>query len=132
MAPDGKKHYLGLYEYEGTYKEFITMGAKKYGYIDQNDDLHITIAGVGKSKGAQELKSKGGLKSFKEGFTFYKAGGTTSVYNDFPEIKKITREGKDIVITSNVLIRNSTYTLGITGEYRKILNNPAIWLDLIK
>ena len=130
--PEGNKYYLGLYEFEGTYKEFVTMGAKKYAYIDQKNELHITIAGASKLKGAQELKSRGGLKAFKEGFVFYEAGGTESVYNDDPPIRSIEVDGNEQYITSNVLIKKSTYTLGITGEYRKILNNPAIWLDLFK
>ena len=65
--PKGFPQYLGLYEYEGTYKEFITMGAKKYAYVDLADRLSITVAGVGKSKGAEELKKRGGLESFKIG-----------------------------------------------------------------
>lgn len=128
----GKKCYLGLYDFEGTYKYFASMGAKKYCYVDDNDKLHITIAGVGKSKGAAELSDHGGIKAFKEGFTFYKAGGTESVYNDDPETKVLKVGDNELNITSNVLIKDSTYTLGITGEYRKIINNPAIWLDLMK
>ena len=128
----GKKHYLGLYENEGTYKKFITMGAKKYGYVDQKGKLSITIAGVNKSKGAKELEAAGGLRRFREGFVFREAGGTESVYNDFPEIPHLIRGGQEIPITSNVLIRDSTYTLGVTGEYRRILENPEIWLDLFR
>ena len=130
--PEGNKYYLGLYEYEGTYKQFITMGAKKYAYLDQQDKLHITVAGASKSKGAEELSKRGGLKSFKDGFVFYDAGGTESVYNDQPSISEIHVGDHVQEITSNVLIRKSTYTLGVTGEYRRILNNPAIWLDLFK
>lgn len=129
---NGNKYYLGLYEYEGTYKQFVTLGAKKYAYTDQNDKLHITVAGVNKSKGAAELLEHGGITEFKEGFIFHAAGGTESVYNDVPEIDKLTVDGHEIRITSNVLIKQSTYTLGVTGEYRRILNNPAIWLDLFR
>ena len=125
----GKQYYLGLCDYEGTYKKFVSMGAKKYCYIDSDDKLHITVAGVGKSIGAVELASRGGIESFKEGFTFYKAGGTESVYNDIIEPFKVNIDGKMLLITSNCLIKESTYTLGITGEYRKILENPAIWLE---
>ena len=132
MAKDrsGKAYYLGLYDYEGTYKKFITLGAKKYAYVDQNDQLHITVAGCGKSAGAKELAARGGIDSFKEGFTFYEAGGTESVYNDIREPYYIDVDDHQLEITSNVLIRPSTYTLGITGEYEKILRNPAIWLNL--
>ena len=80
---------------------------------------------------AAELARKGGIKAFKEGFTFIDAGGTESVYNDIREPYIIQRDGYELEITSNVLIRPSTYTLGITGEYKRILSNPAIWLDLI-
>ena len=125
----GKNYYLGLYDNEGTYKEFITMGAKKYAYTDDQDNLHITIAGVAKTAGAKEMKT---IHNFKEGYTFYAAGGTESVYNDNPEIKSIIREGHELLITSNVMIKDSTYTLGVTGEYKRILNHPAIWLTLFK
>lgn len=128
----GKQYYLGLYDYEGTYKRFITMGAKKYAYIDDADQLHITVAGCGKSKGAKELAARGGLEAFKEGFTFYEAGGTESIYNDIRDPFKINIDGNSLLITSNVLIKESTYTLGVTGEYKRILSHPAIWLDLIK
>lgn len=126
----GKQYYLGLYEYEGTYKRFCSLGAKKYCYEDVSGKLHITVAGVGKSKGAEELTAKGGIERFKEGFTFYKAGGTESVYNDIIEPFKVEIDGKSLNITSNVLIKDSMYTLGITGDYRRIINNPKIWLAL--
>ena len=128
----GKEYYLGLYDYEGTYKRFITMGAKKYAYEDPAGQLHITVAGCGKSKGAKELASRGGLEAFQEGFTFYDAGGTESIYNDIRDPFKVNIDGHSLLITSNVLIKESTYTLGVTGEYKRILSHPAIWLDLIK
>ena len=126
----GNNHYLGIYEHDGTYKQFITMGAKKYAYTDENNRLHITVAGVGKRTGAKELQDHGGITAFQEGFTFYAAGGTESVYNDIIEPFKLDIDGNSLNITSNCLIKESTYTLGLTGEYKKILNNPAIWLDL--
>lgn len=128
----GKKYYLGLYDYEGRYLRFITMGAKKYAYEDESRQLHITVAGCGKSKGAKELASRGGLEAFQEGFTFYDAGGTESIYNDIRDPFKVNIDGHSLLITSNVLIKESTYTLGVTGEYKRILSYPAIWLDLIK
>jgi hypothetical protein len=128
----GKMYYLGLYDNEGTYKQFITLGAKKYCYVDSDNKLHITVAGCGKKTGAAELEKRGGIKSFKEGFTFYAAGGLESVYNDITEPYEVIREGKTLTITSNVMLKDSTYTLGITGEYKQILNHPAIWLQFCK
>lgn len=130
--PAGHKHYLGVYENEGIYKRFITMGAKKYAYEDAAGELHITVAGVSKYKGAAELARRGGLEAFKEGFVWYDAGGLESVYNDDPDIKEVNIEDHKLQIISNVLLRPSTYTLGITGEYARILENPVIWLALMQ
>lgn len=122
--PAGITHYMGVFEFDGEYPEFKTLGAKKYAYtLKEGGETHVTIAGVNKKEGGKELDKYGGLKAFEPGFVFQSAGGTESVYNDHPEIGTIVREGHKIEITPNVVIRNSTYTLGITDEYEKILEN---------
>lgn len=122
--PKGVTHYMGVYEYEGEFFEFATLGAKKYCYRKTPQSrLTVTIAGVTKSKGGNELEKAGGISAFKEGFTFREAGGTESVYNDNPEIKTYIVDGHEIPITSNVVIRDSTYTLGITAEYARLLED---------
>ena len=128
--PAGNIHYLGVMEADGIYNEFATMGAKKYAFVE-NGKLGITIAGVNKRLGAAEMAEAGGLARFKEGFVFRKGGGTESKYNDDPEVKEIIREGKSLQITSNVYISNSEYTLGVTGDYRRILENAKIWRDML-
>lgn len=115
----GRTHYIGIFEKDDTYKRFKTMGAKKYAYVDMNDDLHITISGVSKRTGAQEL---GSIEHFREGFIFKKAGGTESIYNDNPDPAEIMIQGHKVTITSNIAIMESTYTLSITEEYRRLLN----------
>lgn len=116
----GEVHFMGVYEDEG-YKlpnRFKTLGAKKYVLEDEDKKLHITIAGVNKKLGGIEL---GKLENFKDGFIFNKAGGTESVFNDKVDLYYLTLEGKRLHITDNVVIRDSTYTLGITAEYQAIL-----------
>lgn len=129
--PAGHVHYLGVMEPDGEYDQFATLGAKKYAYVE-GGKLGITIAGVNKKKGAEELAEAGGLPRFKEGFVFRKGGGTESKYNDEPEIKEITREGQKVEITANVYISDSEYTLGVTGEYRMILERANIWRDMLE
>lgn len=131
--PEGITHYMGVFEQEHDMSEFVTMGAKKYAYIDAKDNsLTITVAGVGKKAGAKELQEKAKeqgiadpLDLFREGFTFIDAGGLEAVYNDRPysdTIPVITNEeGKPIELTSNVTLRPSTYTLGLTAEYRELI-----------
>ena len=118
---NGEVHYMGVYEDEGYQKpnRFKTLGAKKYVLEDKDKKLHITIAGVNKKLGGIEL---GKLENFKEGFIFNKAGGTESVFNDNVDMYYLTLEGKKLHITDNIVIRDSTYTLGITAEYQAILN----------
>ena len=115
----GIMHYMGVFEPEtgpDGYEQFKTLGAKKYVYTE-NGQLHITIAGVSKKSGAEEL---GNIENFKEGFTFTKAGGTESLFNDNID-QHIEIDGHQIHITDNVVIRPSTYTLGLTAEYMQIL-----------
>lgn len=120
--PAGHVHYMGVFEHEDDMKRFITLGSKKYCYETKDGKLHLTCAGVNKKKGAAELLEHGGIEAFKIGFIFVKGGGTESVYNDTPEIETYTHDGITERITSNVVIRDSTYTLGITKEYAGLLN----------
>jgi hypothetical protein len=120
--PQGITHYMGVYEKEHDMCEFRTMGAKKYVYRETPDDkLVCTIAGVSKSLGGKELEEHGGITAFHEGFTFEKAGGLEAVYNDKPVITETEIDGRRISITANVSLRPSTYTLGLTADYKRLL-----------
>lgn len=115
-----KKFYLGLYDKEKGYDEFITLGAKKYAY-KQNDKLGITVAGLNKKSGAQELERKGGLSNFKIGTEFFDSGRKTVYYNDDKK-HFITVQGCQIENASNIALVDTTYTLGMTDVMLSILN----------
>lgn len=51
----GKTKPLGVWEYEGRYTRFKTLGAKRY-LVEEDGETHITIAGVSKSAGMRYLK----------------------------------------------------------------------------
>lgn len=134
--PKGKTHYMGVFEDEGTYQEFITFGAKKYAF-KKDGKIGVTISGVNKELGAKELEKHGGLKCL-EGvddsvhFTFIEAGGTEAVYNDDPSadgFDTVNIDGHDIKITRNVCIKESTYTLGIRADYARLLDNAHSILE---
>ena len=123
----GRRHYMGVMELDKTMIAFKTFGAKKYAYIDDNG-LHITVAGVSKRKGADELSSyakkhglKDGLDAFEEDFVFDDAGGTESQYNDEP-IEHFNLDGHDMYIPSNIAIKPSTYKVGLSNDYRTLLD----------
>ncbi len=124
----GITHYMGVFETEDdpetgvAYYQFKTLGAKKYAYVEKPGlPTHCTIAGVNKALGGIELDKHGGLTAFKDGFVFHDAGGTMAVYNDDPEIRQIEIDGHQLPITANIAILPSEYTLGITGEYERII-----------
>lgn len=127
----GITHHMGVFEYEDTYIEFKTLGSKKYVYRTTDGKLHATIAGVNKALAPVELEEHGGIDAFKIGFTFSRAGGSESVYNDSRYgIYRV--EGRDIQITQNIVIKPSTYTIGITDEYSRILSDARILQEFKK
>ena len=70
----GEYKPLGVWDDEGMYERFKTLGAKRYMYV-QDKELHITIAGVGKKAGAEYLMWKyktidNVFKNFDEGLVF--------------------------------------------------------------
>lgn len=121
LDPSGKRHYIGVYEFEECYLRYKTMGSKKYAYEDLTGALHITVSGVNKRAGAKEL---GSLDRFKEGFIFRSGGGLAALYNDFPDVTEVQIQGHTLPISSNVALFESTYTLGLTADYRKLI----LWL----
>jgi hypothetical protein len=130
---EGKRHYMGVWEPDGKYLQFKTLGAKKYADVDEKHHLEVTIAGVNKQKGALELWLAGGLPAFDEGFVFDYAGGVEAVYNDTEAVAElggqVIREGHKLQITRNLCLLPSTYTVGITGEYAHILQMSAAQID---
>lgn len=121
----GKRYYMGVYDYEYT-ADFATMGAKKYCYVlEGEDEIHVTIAGVNKRKGAKELAKLGGFSAFRAGTVFREAGGTQGIYND-DVYGEIEIDGHSLHIGPNVCLLQDTYTLGLSGDYARLLDSIAV------
>ena len=157
VDPAGITHYMGVFESEHDMTHFRTWGAKKYAFIELDKQgrawLRTTIAGVGKYAGARELMRAGivvekkrlgrnlthkeirergallGLLQFKPGFVFREAGGLEAVYND-DVYMVIEREGHKLEITPNVTLRPGSYTLGLAGDYERLLLNYRNSIDI--
>lgn len=127
----GKAHCLGLFENEGTYKQFVTLGAKKYCYTD-DIGLHITVSGVPKKTGASCLTD---ISEFKKGFVFHneKTGKLAACYNDDMKEHFLTDYLGNcckIDSRSGVTFIGSDYTLGITIEYDELISsNRALYKE---
>ena len=140
-------HFMGKWDDDGHFKQFITQGAKRYAYIDMDDKMHVTVSGVtdrpirqadlpahpeliaddiGKAWKAVEL---GNLDNFREGMTWKESGGTAAVYNDMDEFYYTDPDtGKKVRISPNVSIVDTTYTMTIEPKYKDILENVALFL----
>lgn len=116
---NGKRYYMGIFDKEKGYDEFITLGAKKYAFI-QNGKLGITVSGLSKKKGAEELERKGGLRRFQRNEVFYNSGRTIAQYNT-AKVHDITVNGCTFSTASNLAIVDTTYTLGITDTMLDII-----------
>ena len=132
--PKGKTHYMGVYEDEGIYKRFATMGAKKYMYEDEKG-IHLTVAGLvkydkeGCEISAKEIHTLGDFSAFKSGTTFIQSGGVEAVYNDDKYITTLQIDGHSLEVTRNVCLKPSTYTFGMTAEYTRLLKSLHSGVD---
>lgn len=121
----GKNILCGLFECDKKYTGFITQGAKKYAYIDCEDNkIHITVAGVPK-KGAEALKD---LKDFKDDFIFpYEVTNKNMIcYNDnMEEIYLTDYQGNTEKLNNKYgsTLLPASYTLGKALDYCELLSD---------
>ena len=142
----GKRHYIGVFEDDGHYDQFITQGAKRYAYMI-NGQLGVTVAGVSKKINEKTgvsfaVEELGCLENFcpdqideegniiRAGMEWKAAGGTLSVYNDHDDFYYTDQDsGKSIHITKNVAIIPTTYKMTYAKDYRLLLNEIQLYGD---
>lgn len=122
----GRVYTLGLWEPDGDYKSFKSMGAKKYCYIDSKDHFSITVAGLSKTMARDYLESIGGIDAFTAGTIVPKnrSGRTTAKYNDYEQVRVLKLDtGEIISVGSNMVIEDATYKFTLTEDYEDLLQN---------
>lgn len=124
----GVKKPLGVWDFDGHYKHFKTLGAKRY--MVETDDGHIktTIAGVGKKAGAEYFeKQENPFDAFEDGVMIDadKTGKLTHYYIDERvECDIIDYRGEEthVVCESGIYLEGASFTLGLTDEYEALLD----------
>ena len=119
---NGISHRLGIFDDDGQYKKFKTLGAKKYCYVDNDNKLHMTVSGVRKNAVSQLHN----IEDFKDGTVFdvehaqkllmtYIDDMTPIVWNkgQYDEFYSKYQHG--------ICAQPTTYSLGITDDYESIL-----------
>lgn len=126
---------LGVWDYEGEYTMFKTLGAKRYIYV-KNNKLNITIAGVGKKNGAKYLMNKyktfdNVFKHFEEGLLFPSdidgfnaTGKLTHTYIDIEQKGLVTDYLGNTTRYheySSVHLEPTEYELGLDNDFKNLL-----------
>ena len=123
---DGIPHKIGMFDKDGEYLYFKTLGAKKYCYVDNaTKKLHITVAGVPKA-GVSALKNN--INNFTDDL-FFNASDTGKkqiFYNDEqPTIKVIDYLGNADIISEKkgICLMPCSYTLSKSLVYAPKLSD---------
>lgn len=127
--PKGEIVPLGIFSKEPTYKQFITLGAKRYAYTYENDlkedgtpNIHITVSGVKKSA-ASQLKS---LKDFNEKLVFDTEHTGKLLFKYSTNQPKVTFcKGRYDEFTSDykfgINAMPTTYSMSMLEEYKHLI-----------
>lgn len=128
---NGEEKLIGVWDYEGCYSKFKTLGAKRYIY-EQDGKLHITIAGLSKSNGVEYMMNVCNNNKSKvfEMFTdelYIPAeytGKMTHTYIDIEHTFLITDYlgNKELVTSkSGIHLEPCDFTLSISRQYNEFL-----------
>ena len=65
----GEKRLIGVWDFDGHYQKFKTLGAKRYLYLDDKNEYHLTCSGVSK-KAINYIKNKA-IEEHKDVFDIF-------------------------------------------------------------
>lgn len=109
---------LGTFDYEGCYRRFKTLGAKRYIYYDDSGSLHAVISGL--PDAAEHLKaSHKPFDTFNDEMEVDCSRRLVSEYHDEEYSGYVA--GELMYEKSGVALYETHYKLTISGDYRKIL-----------
>ena len=130
---------LGVWDYEGCYDRFKTLGAKRY-ITEKGGKIEITIAGVSKAAGVEYLKTKYEtvdkiFEEFKEDLYFpphydrdgEDANGSGKLCHTYIDVftsgEIIDYLGNKWIYSeaSSVHMENTDYTMSLTDEFVRML-----------
>lgn len=130
---DGVVKPIGIWELDGQYTRFKTLGAKRYLVEFNNEDVVMTVAGLSKTNGVEYLKrnSKDNTEVFnKFNDEMYipseQTGKMTHTYIDVEmdtPILDYTGIEIDVKVLSSVHLEKVDFTLSISKQYVDFISN---------
>lgn len=131
---EGVEKMIGVWDYDGHYTHFKTLGAKRYLVRYDNGDMVLTVAGLSKKNGIEYMK-KVCNNDYKKVFDMFndelyipadETGKNTHTYIDEEmKIQSIDYQGnvEDIYIPSCIHLEKCEFTLSISKQYGKFLKD---------
>lgn len=124
---------IGVWDYEGTYSRFKTLGAKRY-LVEDGDNLYLTLAGLSKQNGVAYMieQAKG---DFTKVFNMFnnelyipanRTGKMTHTYIDYEMTGMIEdyQGARNMVqCESGVHLSECDFTLSISRQYGEFIRN---------
>lgn len=127
----GKTKHIGFFEFEGLYKRFKYLGAKRYLYEDQNNELHLTVSGVNKFVCVPYLlktykDNTGVFNAFNDGLIIPKGytGKQIHTYIDYEtkgKVRDYLGEEYDYHELSGIHMEDTEYSLSMSEEFLRYL-----------
>lgn len=134
LAPktiQGKAKPLGIWEFEGNYSHFKTLGAKRY-LVKENGEFHLTVAGLSKKNGINHMVNICGGDT-EQVFNIFndnlyipadKTGKMTHTYIDTEkEMFVVDYDGVEerVLTLSGIHLEPCDFTLSISEQYNQFL-----------
>lgn len=128
----GKTKILGVWELEnenGAYKNFKTLGAKRYMYEDE--EMHLTVSGLNKKLATPYIKQMGGFEFFKNSMYIPPdyTGKNTHTYTDEyyrQELTDYLGNIETVSATHYIHMCKQDYHLSLAREFEIFLSG---WTD---
>lgn len=119
----GKPKPLGVYELDGKYKRFKTLGAKRYMYEDEEGKINMVVAGLPKKSGRTYIsKYEDPFKIFTKDMNvpITESGKQTATYIDYETsghiIDYMGNEGYYHEMSS-INLDPTSYNMSMAGDY---------------
>lgn len=131
---EGVEKPLGVWDYEGLYSRFKTLGAKRY-LVEHSDNLklELTVAGLSKKNGINYMINKAGsnlgvFNMFNDSLYIpkHETGKNTHTYIDSEMNVLVTDylgNTVEVVEKTSVHLESAEFTLSVSKEYETFLTN---------
>ena len=123
----GIKKPLGVWDDDGDYTRFKTLGAKRYLYETPEHHLTLTVAGLNKQNAIKYLEDRGDpFELFNDGMYIppgYSGRNTHTYIDDYKTGEIVDYTGRKAVYEefSGVHIEVSEYTMELTDQYLNLI-----------